>query len=187
MFGIATFSRGRGRLGLRCRRRRAPRHRARPPCDALERRQPQRRLQRLAARADVRVRDAARVRGDRRDVLRAQRRREHRPRRDDADGRVLGRLGRRQGRQLDRGHARRHGSWWRAGSRLRVLRDPPPGGPDRRRHRRELPRTRHHRLLLLPALPRQLRLAGRLDDPERSSCRGSPACTSSALRSAISA
>ena len=40
--------------------------------------------------------------GDRRHVLRAQRRREHRPRGDDADGRVLGRLRRRQGRQLGR-------------------------------------------------------------------------------------
>ena len=178
---------GQAAAGLRRRRRRAPRDRARPARHAVERREPQRRLQRLAARADVRLRDAARLRRDRRDVLRAKRRREHRPRGDDADGRVLGRLGRRQGRQLDRGHARRHGSWWRAGARLRVLRDPPPRRPDRRRHRRELPRARHHRVLLLPALPRELRLAGRLDDPERSSCRGSPACTSSARRSATSA
>ena len=35
------------------------------------------------------LRDAAHVRGDRRHVQRAQRRREHRPRGDDADGRVL--------------------------------------------------------------------------------------------------
>ena len=55
-----------------------------------------------ADRADVRVRDAAHLRRDRRDVLRAQRRREHRPRGDDADGRLLGRLRRRQGRHLGR-------------------------------------------------------------------------------------
>ena len=51
-----------------------------------------------ADRVDARLRDAARLRRDRRDVLRAQRRREHRPRGHDADGRVLGDLGRGQGR-----------------------------------------------------------------------------------------
>ena len=71
-----------------------PRHSRHP----LERREPERGLRRVAGGADVRVRDAARVRRDRRDVLGAQRRREHRPRGNDADGRVLGRLRRRQGR-----------------------------------------------------------------------------------------
>ena len=47
------------------------------------------------------------------------------------------------------------------------LRDPPAGRPDRRRHGGELPRARHHRLLLRPALPRQHIPQRRLDDPER--------------------
>ena len=56
------------------------------------------------------LRDPARLRRDRRHVLRAQRRREHRPRGDDADGRLLGRLRRRQRRQLGGRHPRRHGA-----------------------------------------------------------------------------
>ena len=42
-----------------------------------------------ALRGDAALRDAAHVRGDRRHVQRARRRREHRPRGDDAHGRVL--------------------------------------------------------------------------------------------------
>ena len=61
-------------------------------------------LPRRPDRVDVRLLDAARLRRHRRHVLRAQRRREHRPRGDDADGRVLRRLRRRQGRELGRGH-----------------------------------------------------------------------------------
>ena len=49
-----------------------------------------------ALRRDAALRDAARLRRDRRDLLRAERRREHRPRGDDADGRLLRHLGRRQ-------------------------------------------------------------------------------------------
>ena len=48
--------------------------------------------------ADAPLRDAAHLRRARRHVLRAQRRREHRPRGDDADGRVLRHPGRRQAR-----------------------------------------------------------------------------------------
>ena len=55
-----------------------------------------RRLRVGADRRDAPLRDAARLRGHRRPVLRAQRRREHRPRGDDADGRVLRHLRRRQ-------------------------------------------------------------------------------------------
>ena len=44
------------------------------------------------------------------------------------------------------------------------LRDPPARGPDRRRDGGELPRARHHRLLLLPALPRGGRPGRRVDD-----------------------
>ncbi len=53
-----------------------------------------------------------------------------------------------------------------ARARLRVLRDPPAGRPDRRRHRGQLPRPRDHRLLLRPAVPQRLRPDRRLDDPE---------------------
>ena len=53
-------------------------------------------------RADVRLHDAARLRRDRRHVLGAQRRREHRSRGDDADGRLLRRLGADKGRTLGR-------------------------------------------------------------------------------------
>ena len=85
--------RGRRRLGVGAvvtgLARDRPRHSRHP----LGRREPERGLRRVAGRADVRVRDATRVRRDRRDVLGAQRRREHRPRGNDADGRVLGRLG----------------------------------------------------------------------------------------------
>ena len=55
----------------------------------------------------------------------------------------------------------------RARARLRVLRDPPARRPDRRRDGGQLPRARDHRLLLLPALPRQLHPERRLDDPQR--------------------
>ena len=87
-------------------------------------------------RVDVRVLDAARLRRHRRHVLRAQRRREHRPRGDDADGRLLRRLRRRQGRQLGRRPPRRDARRRPAGARARVLRDPPARRPDRRRRRR---------------------------------------------------
>ena len=53
-------------------------------------------------RRDAPLRDPARVRRDGRDLLRALRRREHRPRGDDADGRLLRRLGLRLERQLGR-------------------------------------------------------------------------------------
>ena len=93
----------------------------------------------------------------RRHVLRALRRREHRPRGDDADGRLLGHLGRRQDGELGRRARDRVARRRPARARARVLRDPPAGRPDRRRHGGQLPRARDHRLLLRPALPRRER------------------------------
>ena len=167
MLGVWTASRGRAQARLRRRRRRADRDRARHPRHAVRHRQPRGRLQQRADRADVPVLDAARVRRDRGNVLRAQRRREHRPRGDDADGRVLGRLRRRRRRQLGGRAPRRSRGRRAAGAALRVLRDPSPRRPDRRRRRDQLPRARDHRLLLLPALPRHVHPERRLDDPER--------------------
>ena len=143
------------------------RPRARHPRDALGHREPERRLRRGADRPDARVRDTAHVRRDRRDVLRTERRREHRPRGNDADGRLLGRLRRRQGRLVDRRAPRRSGGRSGARARLRLLRHSSPGRPDRRRHGGELPRARDHRVLLLPALQRQLHPERRLEHPER--------------------
>ena len=99
------------------------------------------------ARGDAPVRDAARLRGDRRDLLRARRGREHRPRGDDARRRVLRHLGGGEGRALDGRPARRDG-----GRRLprrdpRVLLDPPARRPDRRRDGDQLPRARPHRAI----------------------------------------
>ena len=74
---------------LRDRRGRA-RVRARATSPRFERRQARGRLRLVGAlRRDAALRDAAHLRRGRRDVLRAHRRREHRPRGDDADGRVL--------------------------------------------------------------------------------------------------
>src|SRR5581483_11525747 len=53
------------------------------------------------------------------------------------------------------------------GTRPRDLRDPSARRSDRRRHRRQLPRARDHRLLLLPALPRAGHPRRRADDPAR--------------------
>ena len=99
---------------------------------AVERREPEHRLPRRPDRVDVRLLDAARLRRHRRHVLGAQRRREHRPRGDDADGRVLRRLRRRQGRELGRRAPRRDARRRAAGARARLLRDPPARRPDRR-------------------------------------------------------
>ena len=116
--------------------------------------QPGHRLER-DPRGDAPVRDTADVRRDRRHVLGAQRRRQHRPRGDDADGRVSSASGgdARFGSWevgIGVGHARRRP----ARARPRVLRDPPPRRPDRRRHRDQLPRARHHRLPVHPDLRR---------------------------------
>ena len=54
-----------------------------------------------------------------------------------------------------------------ARARLRLLRHPPPGRPDRRRHGGQLPGARDHGVLLLPALQRQLHPERRLEHPER--------------------
>ena len=103
----------------------------------VERRQPRRRLRLVgAARRDAALRDAAHVRGDRRDLLRAQRRREHRPRGDDADGRLLRLPRRRQDRLVGARAPRRDGRGRRARARARVLLDPPARRPDRRAARR---------------------------------------------------
>ena len=72
--------------------------------------------------------------------------REHRPRGDDADGRVLRHLGRRLvglvGRRAASGDARRRA----ARARPRLLRDQPARRPDRVRHGDQLPRARDHGL-----------------------------------------
>ena len=92
----------------------------------------------------------------RRDLLGAQRRREHRPRGDDAHGLPSGASG----------VPTRPGSWITgvligmvAGgltrARARVLLDPPPRGPDHQRHGDLLPRARHHRVRVRPALRRR--------------------------------
>ena len=167
VLGIWTASRGRPQARLRRGRGGHDRPRARHPRDPLEHREPERRLRRSADRTDARVRDAAHVRRDRRDVLGTQRRREHRPRGNDADGRLLRRLRRRQGRLLDRRAARRRGCGRSARARLRLLRHSSPGRPDRRRHGCQLPGARDHGVLLLPALQRQLHPERRLEHPER--------------------
>ena len=152
--------------GLGCARRRCARDRPRRFGAPVGRKQPERGLQRVDHRLDARLRDATHLRRARRHVLGAERRREHRPRRDDADGRVLRDLRRRQNRLLvprdpDRDARRRSD-----GARPRLLRDPPARRPDRRRDGDQLPGARHHRLPLLPALPRR-------QHPRRTS-RGSP-------------
>ena len=88
------------------------------------------------------------VRGDRRHLQRALRRREHRPRGDDADGRVLRdpRCG--QARLVAAGAARRARRRRADGADPRVRLDPPARRPDRERHGDQLPRARRHRLLL---------------------------------------
>ena len=96
--GIWAVSRGMRRVGLGGGRLRDPRARAGDPRHAVERREPRDRLQREPDRLDARLRDAAHVRRDRRHGLRAERGRERRPRGNDADGGLLGRLRGRQDR-----------------------------------------------------------------------------------------
>ncbi len=89
--------------------------------DALGRRQPRARGRLVGAvRGDAALRDAAAVRGARRAVLRAQRGHQHRPRGHDADGRLLGDLGRRGDRLVGGRAADRHGlgrRCWRSSTR----------------------------------------------------------------------
>ena len=118
-------------------------------------------------RVDARLRDAADLRRDRRHVLRALGRREHRPRGDDADGRLLGDLGRGQDRLLGQRARHRNHLGRAARARARDLRHPPARRPDRRRHGRQLPGARDHWLLLRAALPRQQRPHRRVPDPGR--------------------
>ena len=73
-----------------------------------------------------------------------------------------------------------------AGARPRVLLDPPARGPDRRGHRGELPRPRHHRLLLLRALQRRGRAGRRSPRSRTSRSRTSRTGGSSGRRSATS-
>ena len=170
----------------RSRGERAPGNRAGDPRDAIGDGKPRGRLRSIPGRPDVRVLDAARLRCDRRDVLGAQRGRQHRPRGNDADGGVLGRLGCRQGRLVDRRDPRRHDGWCGACTGVRVLRDSPARRSDRGRNGDQLSCARHHRVLLLPDLPRQLHLraASRRSRPSR--FPGSRACASSARHSATS-
>ena len=114
-----------------------------------------RRRRRRLGRVDlqhVHLRDAARVRGDRRHVLRAQRGREHRARGDDAL-RLLLRHPRRRQAQLVGARPRHRGDLGRrAGADPRVLLGAHALRPDRRRDGDQLPRPRDHRLLLHPDL-----------------------------------
>ena len=109
-------------LGRLCGR--PARDRARRPRHLLEHRQSQSGVRRNARRADVRPCDAAHLRRDGRNLLRAEWRREHRARGDDADGRLLGHLRRGQGRHVGswppRGCSRR----WAHRARVRLLRHP---------------------------------------------------------------
>ena len=77
--------------------------------------------------------------------LRAQRRRERRPRGHDAHGRLLRDLRRRPPRLVVPRPARRHGGRRRAGPRSRLLLDPAARRPDRQRHRAQLPRRSESR------------------------------------------
>ena len=155
--GVWPVTRGGCWLGLGRDRRRRSSVRRSASRDAVERRATSRRLRLVGAhRRDAALRDAAGLRRRGRHVLGAQRRREHRPRGHDADGRVLRHLG-----------ADKLGSWvvglvgarspagrWRWSTRLL---DPPAGRPDRRRHGHQLPRARPHRL----PVRRHLRRRGR--------------------------
>ncbi len=120
-----------------------------------------------ADRGDAALRDAAHLRRDRRPLLRAQRRRQHRARGDDADRRLLRDLGRRQDRELG-GRARDRDAGRRPdGAPPRVLRDQPPRRPDRRRHRDQLPRGRDHRLPVHRHLRLDRHAVGHPGDPRR--------------------
>ena len=152
---------------LRDRRRRARLH-DRLPRDPLERRTPRRR-RRLgrAVRGDAPLCDAARLRVDRRPVLRALGRREHRPRGDDAHRRVLRRLGLGRDRRVAARARHRRARRRADGAPARVLLDLPARGPDRRRHGDQLPRARSHELPVLQALRRPGNAHGPLDDSRR--------------------
>ena len=124
---------------------------------------------------DAHLRDAALLRGRRRDVLRAQRRREHRARGDDADGRVL--------RHASAPTSSTRGRWACSSAivaggllraRARVLRDPPARRPDRRRHGDQLPRAR--------ASPATSSSRSTATTARRATCRASRTCTSPAPR-----
>ncbi len=146
-------------------RPRRPRDRARLPRNALRRGEARQRGRVVGAlRRDAPLRDAAHVRGDRRHLQRALRRREHRPRGDDADGRVLRdpRCG--QARLVAAGAARSAGRRRADGADPRVRLDPSARRSDRERHGDQLPRARRHRLLLHRRLrrPGDARRAGSL-------------------------
>ena len=98
---------------------------------------------------------------------RAERRREHRPRGNDALGRLLRHPRRRQA-ELVAARAPVCGAGRRSlRARPRLLRDPSARGPDRRRVRDQLPRTRDHRLPLHRHLRRRGHAAGHPRDPGR--------------------
>ena len=144
------------------------RHRPRSPRHPLER-GPPRPGDRLvgADGGDAPPRDAARLRRDGRHLLRAQRRREHRPRGDDALGRLL-RDPRRGQVQLVAARPPLRGALRRCvRADPRLLRDPPPRRPDRRRHRDQLPGARDHRLPLHRHLRRRRDAAGHPRHPQR--------------------
>ena len=167
LFGVISLSRGAGRVGWGAVATGRTRYRAGGPRHEVERRQPRPGLHCEPDRLDARLRDPADLRGDRRHVLRALRRREHRARGNDADGRLLGDLGRRQDGILDHRCPDRDGLRRPPRARARLLRDPPAGRPDRRRRGGQLPRARDHRLLLRSALPRRERAHRHLSDPGR--------------------
>ena len=141
--GIWAVTRGVGRLAWGAIALGVDRDRPRLPGDALRRGEARQRRRVVGAlRGDAPLRDAAHVRGDRRHVQRARRRREHRPRGDDADGRVL-RDPRRGQARLVAARAPRRARRGRAdGADPRVRLDPSARGPDRERHGDQLPRAR---------------------------------------------
>ena len=92
--GAWTIAHGRGRLGAAAVAAGVLGGDARRARDAAGRGEPRRGGRLVGAdRGDARERDAADLRRDRRTLLRAERRREHRPRGDDAHRRVLRHLG----------------------------------------------------------------------------------------------
>ena len=151
--GIYAVRAGRGARGLERDRHRLPRRSG----SATSRRARASTTSRSSSpgrpdRLDARLRHAAHLRVARRHLLRAERRREHRPRGDDAHGRVLGHLGSRRDGLLGHGRPHRHGCRRAARAPARVLLRPPARRPDRRRNGDQPARDRHHRLRVRPAL-----------------------------------
>ena len=126
-----------------------------------------RRRGRRSSSLDARLGDTADLRGDRRHVLRAERRREHRPRGNDARRRVLWRARRGQVQLMGAGARLRGSRRRRLRARARGHGNPLTRRSDRQRHCDQLPRTRCHRLLLHPDLRRERDARGPPADSRR--------------------